>query len=152
MAQSSRKRPDVIQRSKQRYVEHLARLGLPIQAAKATGVSAPAIKRMREEDSNFDEACELAMEEYREHLEETVYKRAVLGYKSPVFGRSGIIGHKQVYSDRLLELHAKRHIPAYRTHNRVDMTLGGGVLAIPVLQDDWEVVYGRAAAPPSTER
>lgn len=79
----------------------------------------------------MEELVEMAHEFYREKISHVIHDRAVDGWEEPVYYQGECIGHVQKYSDRLLELQAKRHCPEYRDKSQVDHNVTGGVLLIP---------------------
>ena len=129
---------------KQKYLELFTQTGRVSDSAKACGISGTTIKDHRRQDPQFDAACKIAYGLYCDSLEAEVFRRAVLGWNEPVFYRGEVCGHIQRWSDRMLELHVKRHIPEYREKQTVDLTVNGGVLVVPGLTltpDEWERKY-----------
>jgi len=59
-----------------------------------------------------------------------VHNRAIDGWLEPVFYKGELIGYIRKFSDRMLELQAKRYIPAYRDKAAVDLSVAGGVLVV----------------------
>ena len=128
---------------KKRYVLLLSQYGIKYKCAKGVGVS-PVTTRLHErEDEEFAEACEFALDIFRASLEETVIDRAVHGWDEPVFSQKlgTQIGVIKKFDNRLLELLVKRHIPAFREKQQVDINITGGVLVAPSgpqKAEDWE--------------
>lgn len=135
---------------KVRYVELLARYGLKSKVAKAIGTTIQTVNYHEKHDPDFAEATSWAMDVFRDSIEEVIQDRAIHGWKEPVFSqRLGCqIGEIHRFDNKLLELLAKRHIPAYRDKQQVDHTVTGGVL-IGVDQapspEDWEQKHKRLA-------
>lgn len=132
------------------YLAEVARTGLLIKSCKAAGVSYMTVKRQREEAEDFEEAVQEALEVYREVIQEEIHRRAIEGVDQPVFGPlgpglgSGEIGSVRKYSDKLLELHAKRHIAAYRDKAQIDANITGGVLVVteaPETEEEWRKLH-----------
>jgi hypothetical protein len=130
----------------QAYLDEVARTGLLMKSAAAADVSYQTIKRNREEHDEFEAAVQDALELYREAIEEEIHRRGIEGVETPVFGSmganagTGIVGHVRKYSDKLLEIHAKRHIPAYRDKATIDANITGGVLLVrepPESEEEW---------------
>lgn len=72
-----------------------------------------------------------------EVIRDEIRRRAIEGVEEPVFGSlgqnmgSGEIGTRRVYSDRLLEMMAKAHLPEYQDSVRHEVTgPGGGPLEV----------------------
>ena len=123
------------------YLELLRQTGLKIRSAKAVGLDVSSMKRYRKENPDYDDRVEEAVSEYRESIESEIKRRAMEGIDSPVFYKGELVNTQKQYSDRLLELHAKRHIPAYRDKHAVDHNVNGGVLIVPgvaATSEDWE--------------
>jgi hypothetical protein len=80
-------------------------------------------------DPAFVEQVEEALACYSDKLRSEVHRRGVEGWvERGQFGKDGVhLGDVHRYSDRLLELHIKRHDPAYRDHVRVDADVKGKV-------------------------
>ena len=130
----------------QAYLDEVARTGLLMKSAKAAGVSYQTIKRFREEHDDFEALVQEALDLYREAIEEEIHRRAIEGVETPVFGNlgpglgSGEVGQVRKFSDKLLELHAKRHIAAYRDKAQIDANITGGVLLVrepPESEEEW---------------
>lgn len=115
--------------------------GLLGRSAEGIAVSPSTIRKVRKEDPDFDAAVEHAYDQFRESLEAEAYRRAVTGWTEDVFQRGQCVGSKTVRSDRMLELVLKRHIPAYRERQSLDVNVTGGVLVVPGTKetlDEWE--------------
>jgi hypothetical protein len=128
------------------YVKELARTGLIMRSATAVGVGWRAVRALRKRSPEFEEAVQDALELYREAIAAEIHRRALEGVETPVFGSlgpglgSGEVGHVRKYSDKLLELHAKRHIQAYREKAIIDANFSGGVLLVrepPKDEEEW---------------
>ena len=130
----------------QAYLDEVARTGLLIKSAKVAGSSYMTVKRVREESDEFEERVQEALDLYREAIEAEIHRRGMEGVETPVFGSlganagTGVVGHVRKYSDKLLELHAKRHIQAYRDKATIDANITGGVLLVrepPETEEEW---------------
>ena len=123
------------------YLELLEQTGLKGRSARAVGLHPSSMKRYRASNPEYDDEVELAVAAYRESIEAEIKRRAIDGIDSPVFYKGELVHTTKQYSDRLLELHAKRHIPAYRDKQTVDHNVTGGVLVVPGVaptSEDWE--------------
>jgi len=130
----------------QAYLDEVARTGLLMRSAAVADVSYQTIKRNREEHDEFEAAVQEALDVYRETIEAEIHRRGMEGVETPVFGSlganagTGVVGHVRKYSDKLLELHAKRHIAAYREKAQIDANITGGVLLVrepPESEEEW---------------
>jgi hypothetical protein len=123
------------------YLKRLGEIGREQECADVAGVSLGLLREHMKKDPEFAAAVEVAKERYRDRIEAEIYRRGVEGVETPVFGKDGQVGIKITYSDRMLELHAKRHIAAYRDQSRIDHNVQGGVLVVPGLalnSREWE--------------
>lgn len=149
-----RREPTVLQKPRfdrdQRdvFLQAFALSGLIFKACRAAGIVQETYRRwQRDNIEGFADEAEEAKAVYRESLEAEIHRRAVDGVPVPLLGgkdRDKIIVTVQEYSDRLLEFHAKRHIPEYREKQQIDLNMTGGVIAIPVpIKNDkaWETEY-----------
>lgn len=137
---------------RERYIAEYARTGLKMKSASNIGVDYGAIKNLAEMDEEFQQNIIAAYNTYRENLEREAHARAVEGWEEPVYYQGTQIGTIRRKSDRMLELMLKRHIPEFRDHQKVDMNVTGGVLAVPGLQKDsraWEEQAGNSPPPES---
>lgn len=91
---------------------------------------------------------DIAKQEYRDVIAKEVYRRAVEGVQEPVIGgvfKDEVVIEVTKYSDRLLELEAKRVDPSYRERQQVDMNVSGGVMILnaqPTSEEEWGNQYG----------
>jgi hypothetical protein len=119
------------------YLEALRTTGSYVRAAECAGINRRASLDLRDKDPGFREQCDEALYKYNEWLVEAARKRAVDGYTEPVVGgrnRDEIVAHKPVFSDRLMELLLKRHIPEFRDKSTVETT--GTVLNVHASLND----------------
>lgn len=105
------------------------------EAAEHAGVKRLQIRYLKRTDEEFAAEYREARGYGDDKIRDEVRRRAIEGVVEPVFGAlgegggTGIVGHKRVYSDRLLALMAKAHLPEYR--DRVEHTgLDGGPMEV----------------------
>ena len=118
----------------------IANCGVMRTACAAAAVSLGQFLRLREVHEEIDELTKLAIDFYRERIQETIHNRAIEGWDEPVFYQGRPVGSIRKFSDRLLELQAKRFCPEYRDRSEVDVNVSGGVLVIhsPAMgREDW---------------
>ena len=128
-------------KAKQVYLNTYREFGLHGMAAKAAGVARQSVEAHFETDENFKLARQQALADYRESVEKEVRRRAMVGWPEPVYYKGEECGIVTKYSDRMLELHAKRHIPEYRDKQSIDLNATGGVLVVPgaaMTAEEWE--------------
>ncbi len=138
---------------KERFCQKLAKCGLIAKSAHAIGVSHRTIEEHRKKDPEFLAAFKQALALYRDRVEQEVHDRAIEGWEEPVFYQGKQTSTKLVKSDRLLELHAKRHIPAYRDKFEADVSVRGGVLVVgaQLTVEQWQEQFGDARLPVKNE-
>lgn len=133
---------------KRLYIQNLARTGLKVKSCDGTGYSHDSVETARIKDKDFDQKCEAAMAVFRESLEEAAIDRAKEGWDEPVYQQGMMVGTKRKFSDRMLELLLKRHIPEFRDRATLDHNVNGGVLVVGDPQktaDEWIEKHGGEA-------
>lgn len=108
----------------------IANNGVFIAACKATGVPLSTFTQWRDKYPEVRLMVEQALECYRAKVQYTISSRAIDGWEEPVFFQGIECGARRVFSDRLLEMQAKRHMPEYRDHSTTDINLKAGVLVV----------------------
>lgn len=131
---------------KVQFLALLAEYGIKSKVCRAMNISTFVIYEHAKKDPEFAEAMERAMEYFTGQVEEAIFDRAVHGWEEPVFsqklGRQ--IGTIRKFDNRLLELLAKRLMPAYREKQQVEHNVSGGVLLVPdrPREQDWSEKHG----------
>jgi hypothetical protein len=72
--------------------------------------------------ARFGEQWDAAVEEANASIERELHRRAVEGWRDPVFQQGQLVGHVRKYSDRLLEVLVKARLPAFRERSEVAVT------------------------------
>lgn len=144
------------------FLEELRLLGLINMSARAAGISPQTVRNHREVDNEFDNAVQEALEDYAERVRLEVRRRAIEGTTTlkffkgmpimvPVVDEDGNTFEdedgkmllepyrERQFSDRLLELEAKRVDPAYRDKGQLDVNVKSGVLVVPgaMTKEQW---------------
>lgn len=121
------------------FLEALAETGRMMESVDRAGLRYMSLRKYLVSHPEFRERLEDAKARYREKIERTIEGRGIDGWNEPVFHQGSICGYVHKFSDRMLELHAKRHIPEYRDKISVDAEVRGGVLVIPSAggADEW---------------
>lgn len=131
----------------EQYLSNLAASGRKYESAKVAGMSYQWLKKLRG-DPDFVTYEEEAMEDYRDRVAAELHRRAVEGWDEPIIGganRDIVVTTVRKYSDRLLELLAKRHMPEFREKYEGELKITGGVLVAPVAPktpEDWARMHG----------
>lgn len=87
---------------KVKFLEELAKTGVPIAAATAAGVPWRTTYDWRDADPAFAEGWDRAIERSTQLLELEVVRRGRVGVKEPVYWRGEVVGDVTKYSDILL--------------------------------------------------
>lgn len=86
------------------FLAHLAETGILSDAAAAAGVDRSNVFRRRQDDPEFAQAVEQAIDMAADKLEAEARRRALEGVEEPVYQGGQLVGTKRVYSDALLAL------------------------------------------------
>lgn len=113
-----------------KILNNMANCGVMYQAVMAAGLSYSQFMKLRKDFPALNTLVEDAMDLYREKVAHAVHCRAISGTEKPVYYQGAVVGYVREYSDRLLELHAKRHCPEYRDKGQLDVNVAGGVLVV----------------------
>ena len=97
--------------SKDLFIKHLKQTCNVTASAVTAGCSVRAIYYIRERDEEFAEKWEEAVGEATDSLEAEARRRAVDGFEEPVYYKGVQVGAYLKYSDRMLELLLKAHLP-----------------------------------------
>ena len=85
--------------------KRVGRLPLSIRAAcDHVGIVRHTFYAWRDTDEAFRNAVELALDDGLDVLEDEAVRRGVEGVQEPVYQGGELVGHKQVYSDKMLEM------------------------------------------------
>jgi len=111
----------------QLYLDAIEEHGEPALARQEVGFTYETIRQHRLKNPEFAEAEEEALRIYRAKLAKEVHRRGVEGVQEPIYWNGMVVGWITKYSDRLLELHIKRHNPEYRDKFTVKQEHSGAV-------------------------
>lgn len=102
------------------------RQGLTIgEACTAAKLARRTAYDRRQRDAAFRAAWDAAYEAGNDAIEAEVHRRAVTGWEEPVFQQAKQVGVVRKYSDRMLELLAKKRIPAFRENQKIEVEIVG---------------------------
>jgi hypothetical protein len=126
------------------FLKSLAFTGEKINSADAAGIPWSTLEKRIARDPGLRGRVDEAMSRFHERIESTVRGRGIEGWEEPVFWQGEVVGHVRKYSDRCLEMLAKRHIAEYRDKMRIDASVQGGVLVVGGMmdEDEWVETYG----------
>ena len=93
------------------FLAEFCKRGNVSQSASVAGVSRKTAYAWREEDPEFAEQWEQALETAIDGLEAEAWRRGQEGYEEPVFHKGEVCGHITRYSDPLLTTLLKAHKP-----------------------------------------
>ncbi len=83
-------------------------------AAAAIGATRQWIRKQRKADKEFDEKCNDAFEQGTDIILKEMKRRAIDGFKKPIYQEGRCVGYEIVYSDKLLTTLAQAFIPAFK--------------------------------------
>lgn len=86
------------------FLAHLAETGILSDAAAAAGVDRSNVWRRRQDDAEFAQAVEQALDMAADKLEAEARRRALEGVEESVYQGGQLVGTRTVYSDSLLAL------------------------------------------------
>lgn len=115
------KRPVTPMRIK-RFIEAIRTGSEPPEAAEFAGVKLGHMRSLRRTDANMAAMWTQAEDESGDHLVQEARRRAIDGWEEPIVYRGEVIGHKRVYSDRLLELLLKARVPAFADTKKLEIS------------------------------
>lgn len=121
--------PQVVDRTKrtpekeQLILDILATGGSVYSAARAAGVARSTAYKWREEDPEFRELWDDALESGIDRMEDEAHRRAVEGVDKPVFHKGEVCGTVREYSDTLMIFQLKARRPEkYRERTDTNVT------------------------------
>lgn len=118
----------------------IAESGTAAAASRRIGMCSNTISKAAADCPVFKAALDWAMALYRDAIMDEIDRRGRRGVEKPVWYKGEEVGTEVHYSDRLLEFHAKRHMPEYRDRQEAkDVTVSAVVVVgpAPVSADDW---------------
>jgi len=119
-----------------KFIQNYQVTGRVTKAAKAAGMSLAAIYLLKKTHPTLVEDMEMALEKYRDTLENEARRRGVEGTVKEIYYQGEVVGEERVYSDRMLELLLKKERP-HEFRERKEITgAGGGPLEINIMQFD----------------
>jgi hypothetical protein len=133
-------------------MNHIANIGVYYKACRAAGISLRYFEKMREAWPVLDDLTQDAMAVYRQKLIEIVHERAVNGVEEEVYYQGRPCGSVRHYSDQLLAMLIKRHLPEFRDHSTADVNVNGGVLVVhqpAQSREEWLAERRKAEAIPA---
>lgn len=112
------------------FLKVLAETGRPTEAALSVGLTSTTVDHYAALYPVFRQEIQEARAIYRDFVvNRAVEQRAIHGWEEPVFFKGGKVGTIRRYSDRLLELWAKKHDPEYGTSTVTVQNPDGSALA-----------------------
>lgn len=111
-------------------LNHIVNYGVITHACMSKGVSSRTLEEIVKQYPALMALKDEAKDLYRDKVSRAVHNRAIEGWLEPVFYKGGLVGFVRKFSDRMLELQAKRYIPEYRDRSAMDVNVAGGVLVV----------------------
>ena len=109
-------------------LNHIVNYGVLAHACLSQGVSYRTLELLVKDYVGFAALKVEAQALYRDKVSRAVHNRAITGWVEPQFYKGQFCGYIRKFSDRMLELQAKRYEPEYRDKSAVDVNVAGGVL------------------------
>lgn len=110
-------------RARKEFLRVYAATGSIAEGAGFIGVSKEVVYQYRNANPAFATLMEKVRRKFRQSIEAEIHRRGVVGWLEPVYNRQGEpVGDVRKYSDRLLELLAKRNVGAYVDKVEVEAT------------------------------
>ena len=127
------------------FLKNLAQHGRIMDSCRVAGVSVSSVRRLRDTDPDFDEACIEAVQTYTDRLIAHHQNLVFEGTTKTTYDRQGnVVNQEQVFPVRLIELELKKQDEGYRDKREMNMKVSGGVLVAPAdvgSIDDWEAKF-----------
>jgi len=111
-------------------LNHVVNYGVYAHACLSQGVSYRTFLELVKQYPGFEALKKEAMDLYRDKVRRAVHNRAITGWLEPQFHQGQFCGYVRKFSDRMLELQAKRVDPEYRDKSAVELNVPGGVLVV----------------------
>lgn len=130
-----------------RFLSFFEEHGQFYMAARCAGVCGQTVQNHLKANPEFKEAFDEVKGIFRDKIEGEIRRRAIEGYDEYITCKDGLVMNKEGnpvmqrrFSDRLLDIFARRHIAEYREKVTVDHNVQGGVLLIPSGQtmEQWQ--------------
>ena len=112
------------------FIDELAKTCHITESAKIAGWNRGELYKLKDAWPLFRELWDAARASAYDRMEGEAYRRAVAGTRRPVYQGGKLVGHEQQYSDRLMEILLRAHLPAYREKSEVSHNLQGVVYQI----------------------
>lgn len=125
------------------YIDALKRSGSYSAAAAAVNVARAAMVRYRQENPEFQDLCDDALEAYKDNIVAAAHTRAVDGFDRPIIGgrnRDEIVATERVYSDGLMRMFLVRADETFK--DKREVTVNGNVGVRQMF--DWSTLSKRA--------
>jgi len=111
-------------------LNHVVNYGVLAHACLSQGVSYRTLEILVKDYPGFAALKAEAQDLYRDKVSRAVHNRAITGWLEPQFHKGQFCGFIRKFSDRMLELQAKRYVPEYRDKSAVDLNVKSGVLVV----------------------
>jgi hypothetical protein len=121
-------------RAREKFLKRLAETCNVSDAARVAGIARSIAYDWKAADSAFEQAWNEAIETARDALEAEARRRAVEGWKEPIFQGGRQVGEIHRYSDRMLEVLLKGHRPQFREKG-VEVDVGVTLQSPPTFID-----------------
>lgn len=126
---------------KGQFLIHLSKHGKKTLAARQCDITYMTYKDHFDNDPEFAEWVEIALEERAHRIVNQLEEEAMSGHEEDIVNKDGdVVGTRIKYETQLRVLMLKRYDPEYKDRQEIDMNVqGGGVLVAPAAMtpDEW---------------
>lgn len=135
------------------FFTELARTCNVTASAATVGVSRQHVHHKRRTNKEFAKRWEDAMQQATDALEAEARKRAMEGYKRPVYQRGELVGYEPCYSDALMNTLLKAHRPEKFRDKGFDLPPGSEIVISmkSVKNDDAKIIDVTPGTPEKIE-
>ena len=107
------------------FLNQLSQSGNVTIAAESIRMSRARLYRIKRGNPRLSKAWDEAVEEACDRLEQEALRRAVDGYKRPIYQKGMLVGHEIMYSDKLLQFLLTGNKPA-KFRRQIGISQGSG--------------------------
>lgn len=142
---ATNEKPLVPERKRRVFLETLRRTGKVNYSAMSAGYKdSSALRKFRNQDDEFAQEWDEALDTGMDLVEDEAIRRAVDGTREPVFYQGNVVGFKLNYSDQLMMFVMRGNRKKYQQHMQIEGHITGriGVAVLPVTavsMEDWEM-------------
>lgn len=126
------------------FLGELHRTGKLSLACERAGVLYATYRKARQDDEDFDQACEHTKLVHDDTVVYRIEQAALQGNKEPIFGANGELGERVRFESGIRAMVLKAHDPErYGDKQQIDVNVQHGAVVVPAIlsPDDWEAQF-----------